>query len=64
MVKYMNKTELKDINITLETVVGLLSNINNLLYYIADDIQKKNETEKNKLVKINNKEKVGYGWKK
>lgn len=64
MVKYMNKTELKDINITLEAVIGLLSNINNLLYYIADDIQKKNETENNKLVKINNKEKVHYGWKK
>jgi hypothetical protein len=49
MVKYMNETE--EIKASLDTIVEVLSNINNLLYFIADDIKKKNEEEAKVIVK-------------
>lgn len=43
--------EMKSIKTEFDIIIELLSNINNLLYFIADDIQKKNEKENNKLIK-------------
>jgi hypothetical protein len=47
----MRKSKQK--NLEFEVIVELLSNINNLLYFIADDIQKKNEKEAKVIVKQN-----------
>lgn len=57
----MNKK--KSFEAEFEVIVELLSNINNLLYFIADDIQNKNKKEDQKLIKTTT-EKSNVKWQR